>query len=70
MSCFGPLRRLEETSARSVEERSADRADSRTKPGSDRMQRGYANLQATLADAQTFTVALGRDLIGRDDLRR
>jgi len=43
---------FEETSARSIEERSADCTDSRLPARSDRMLRGYANLQDALADAE------------------
>jgi hypothetical protein len=55
---------FEETSAQSVEDRSAECTDSRSKPRSERMQRGYANLQSALADAERASAA-ARSLAGR-----
>jgi hypothetical protein len=55
---------LEETTARAVEERSRGRTDSRMEPRSERMQRGYANMQHALADAERASAA-ARSLAGR-----
>jgi hypothetical protein len=55
---------LEETSARSIREHRGDGTDPRVKPRSDRMQRGYANLQDALADAERASAA-ARSLAGR-----
>ena len=55
---------LEQTTARSIDERSDDGTDSRMKPRSDRIQRGYANLQDALADAERASAA-ARSLAGR-----
>ena len=54
---------LEETSARTVQQRSGC-ADSSAKPRSERMQIGYANLQTALADAERASAA-ARSLAGR-----
>ena len=55
---------LEETSARTVEAHSRGCTDSRSKPRADRMQRGYANLQSALADAERASAA-ARSLAAR-----
>lgn len=55
---------LEQTTARSVSERSMHCADARMEPRSERMQRGYANLQGALADAERASAA-ARSLAGR-----
>jgi hypothetical protein len=55
---------LEQTSARSVEERAEGCTDSRIKPRFERMQRGYASLQHALADAERASAA-ARSLAGR-----
>jgi hypothetical protein len=54
---------LEETSARTVEQRSG-RTDSSANRRSERMQLGYANLQTALADAERASAA-ARSLAGR-----
>jgi hypothetical protein len=54
---------LEETSARTVNQRSGC-TDSSAKPRSERMQLGYANLQTALADAERASAA-ARSLAGR-----
>ncbi len=55
---------LEETSARSIGEQCGDCADPAVKARSDRMQRGYANLQNALADAERASAA-ARSLAAR-----
>lgn len=55
---------LEQTSARAVEERSADNMDAKIEPRVERMQRGYANLQDALADAERASAA-ARSLAAR-----
>ena len=55
---------LEVTSARTVEERFAGCTDSRITARSDRMQRGYANLEDALADAERASCA-ARSLAAR-----
>lgn len=55
---------LEQTTARSVAERSIGCTDVRMEPRSERMQRGYANLQHALADAERASAA-ARSLAGR-----
>jgi hypothetical protein len=55
---------LEETTARSVEERTGGCTESRLNARFERMQRGYANLQRTLADAERASAA-ARSLAGR-----
>jgi hypothetical protein len=54
---------LEETSARTVEQRSG-RTDSSANRRSERMQLGYANLQTALADAERASAAAS-SLAGR-----
>ena len=48
---------LEETTTRSVAGRKGQCADPRMQPRSERMQQGYANLQAALADAERASAA-------------
>lgn len=48
---------LEETTTRSVAGRTGQCADPRMQPRSERMQQGYANLQAALADAERASAA-------------
>ena len=48
---------LEETTTRSVAGRAGQYADPRMQPRSERMQQGYANLQAALADAERASAA-------------
>ena len=55
---------LEETTTRSVPGRAGQCADPRMQPRSERMQQGYANLQAALADAERASAA-ARSLAGR-----
>jgi hypothetical protein len=55
---------LEHTTARSVEERSTGCTNSQLAPRSERMQRGYANLQHALADAERASAA-ARSLAAR-----
>lgn len=55
---------LEETTTRSVARRVGRCPDPRTQPRSERMQRGYANLQGALADAERASAA-ARSLAGR-----
>jgi hypothetical protein len=55
---------LEQTTARSVSERSMHCTDARMESRSERMQRGYANLQAALADAERASAA-ARSLASR-----
>jgi hypothetical protein len=55
---------LEQATVRSVEERSRGCTDSRMEPRSERMRRGYANLQHALADAERASAA-ARSLAGR-----
>lgn len=55
---------LEQTAARSVAERWTGRTDVRLEARSERMQRGYANLQHALADAERASAA-ARALAGR-----
>jgi hypothetical protein len=55
---------LEQTTARSVSERSMHCTDAQMEPRSERMQRGYANLQVALADAERASAA-ARSLAGR-----
>jgi hypothetical protein len=55
---------LENTTARSMAGRAARCADPRLQPRSDRMNRGYANLQNALADAERASAA-ARSLAAR-----
>jgi hypothetical protein len=55
---------LEETTARVLEERAASCTESRMRLRAERMQRGYANLQLALTDAERASAA-ARSLAGR-----
>jgi|SRR5215213_8768314 len=55
---------LEETTARRLEGRARSSGEPRMQPRSERMQRGYANLQIALADAERASAA-ARSLAAR-----